>query len=42
MITWEVVTDKVEAEKREAETAADVRAVNQLLLALGAAARFAM
>ena len=35
MITWEVVTEKVEAEKREAETAADVRAVNQLLLALG-------
>src|SRR5271166_5323513 len=30
MITWEVVTDKVEAEKREAETAADIRAVNQL------------
>ena len=35
MITWEVVTDKVETEKREAETAADIRAVNQLLLALG-------
>ncbi len=35
MITWEVVTDKVEAEKREAETAADIRAVNQLLLAVG-------
>ena len=35
MITWEVVTEKLAAEKREAETAADVRAVNQLLLALG-------
>ena len=35
MITWEVVTDKVEAEKREGEMAADIRAVNQLLLALG-------
>ncbi len=35
MITWEVVTEKVEAKRREAETAADIRAVNQLLLALG-------
>ena len=35
MITWEVVTAKVEMAKREAETAADIRAVNQLLLALG-------
>ena len=35
MITWEVVTEKVETAKREAETAADIRAVNQLLLALG-------
>ena len=35
MITWEVVTDKVETQKREAEMAADIRAVNQLLLALG-------
>jgi methyl-accepting chemotaxis protein len=35
MITWEVVTKKVETEKREAETAADIRAVNQLLIALG-------
>ena len=35
MITWEVVTEKVEMAKREAETGADVRAVNQLLLALG-------
>ena len=42
MITWEVVTEKVEAEKREAETAADIRAVNQLLLALGVAARSVM
>ena len=35
MITWEIVTEKVATEKREAETAADIRAVNQLLLALG-------
>jgi methyl-accepting chemotaxis protein len=35
MITWDVVTDKVATEKREAEMAADIRAVNQLLLALG-------
>ncbi|MHB1558250.1 MAG: GAF domain-containing protein [Isosphaeraceae bacterium] len=31
MITWEVITEKVETARREAETAADVRAVNQLL-----------
>ena len=35
MISWEVITEKIEAQKREAETGADVRAVNQLLLALG-------
>jgi methyl-accepting chemotaxis protein len=35
MITWEVVTERVATEKREAETAADIRAVNQLLLAMG-------
>jgi methyl-accepting chemotaxis protein len=35
MITWEVVTEKVISAKREAETAADVKAINQLLLALG-------
>jgi methyl-accepting chemotaxis protein len=35
MITWEIVTEKIEAQKREAETSADIRAVNQLLLALG-------
>ncbi len=35
MITWEVVTDKLEAQRREAETGADIRAVNQLLLAVG-------
>jgi methyl-accepting chemotaxis protein len=35
MITWEVVTEKLEAQRREAETGADIRAVNQLLLALG-------
>lgn len=37
MITWEVITEKVETARREAETAADVRAVNQLLLAIGRA-----
>ena len=37
MITWEVVTEKIETQEREAETAADIRAVNQLLLAPGAA-----
>ncbi len=35
MITWEVITEQVETQRREAETAADVRAVNQLLMALG-------
>jgi methyl-accepting chemotaxis protein len=35
MITWEVITEKVETARREAELAADTRAVNQLLLALG-------
>jgi len=35
MIAWEVVTEKVQTAKREAETAADIKAVNQLLLALG-------
>ncbi len=35
MISWEVITEKIEAQKREAETGADIRAVNQLLLALG-------
>jgi methyl-accepting chemotaxis protein len=35
MIAWEVVTEKVQIAKREAETAADIKAVNQLLLALG-------
>ncbi len=35
MIAWEVVTEKVQTAKREAETATDIRAVNQLLLALG-------
>jgi methyl-accepting chemotaxis protein len=35
MIAWEVVTERVQTAKREAETAADIKAVNQLLLALG-------
>jgi len=37
MLTWEIVTEKVEAEAREAEQAANVGAVNQVLLALGRA-----
>jgi methyl-accepting chemotaxis protein len=37
MVNWDVITEKVAAEKREAELAADTRAVNQLLLALGRA-----
>ena len=39
MITWEVVTEKLALERREAEASADTRAVNQLLLALGGAER---
>lgn len=35
MIAWEVVTEKVETARREAESAADIKAVNQLLLAVG-------
>ncbi len=37
MITWEIITEKVETARREAETAADTRAVNQLLVATGRA-----
>ena len=37
MLTWEVVTDQLAAKRREAETAMDTNAVNQLLLALGQA-----
>ena len=37
MLTWEVVTEQVEAKQREAETAADTDAINQLLVALGQA-----
>ena len=37
MLTWEVVTDKVEAAAREAEMAANTSAVNQVLLSLGQA-----
>jgi methyl-accepting chemotaxis protein len=37
MLTWEVVTDKIEAKKRETEAALDTSAVNQLLVALGQA-----
>jgi methyl-accepting chemotaxis protein len=37
MLTWEVVTAKLEAERRESETVADTSAVNGLLMALGRA-----
>jgi methyl-accepting chemotaxis protein len=37
MLTWEVVTAKIDGERREAETATDTAAVNGLLLALGQA-----
>jgi methyl-accepting chemotaxis protein len=37
MLTWEVVTEQTNAKLREAETAADTNALNQLLLALGQA-----
>jgi methyl-accepting chemotaxis protein len=37
MLTWDVVTEKVEAEAREKELTADTRAINRLLLALGRA-----
>jgi methyl-accepting chemotaxis protein len=37
MITWEVVTEKLEAKAREEELVANTTAVNQLLLALGRA-----
>ena len=37
MLTWDIVTEKLETEAREAEMAADTAAVNQLLLALGRA-----
>jgi methyl-accepting chemotaxis protein len=35
MLTWEVVTAKIEAERREAEAVADTAGVNGLVLALG-------
>ena len=37
MLTWEVVTEQIAAKEREAETAADMNALNQLLVALGEA-----
>jgi methyl-accepting chemotaxis protein len=37
MLTWEIVTEKVEARKREEDMAADTGAVNQLLIAIGRA-----
>jgi methyl-accepting chemotaxis protein len=38
MLTWDLVTEQLATEAREKELAADTRAVNQLLLALGRAA----
>jgi methyl-accepting chemotaxis protein len=37
MLTWDLITEKLEAEQREKELAADTGAVNTLLLALGRA-----
>jgi methyl-accepting chemotaxis protein len=37
MLTWEVVTAKIDAERREAEAAIDTAAVNGLLMGLGRA-----
>ncbi len=37
MLTWDLVTERLEATAREAELAADTRAINQLLLAVGRA-----
>ena len=37
MLTWDVVTQKIEAKRREEEAAADTTALNTLLLALGKA-----
>jgi methyl-accepting chemotaxis protein len=39
MLTWDIVTEKVETEAREAEMATDTKAVNQVLLALGRSAK---
>ena len=37
MLTWDIVTEKLQAEAREAEMAADTGAINQLLQAIGRA-----
>ena len=37
MLTWDIVTEKLRAEAREAEMASDTEAINQLLLRLGQA-----
>ena len=37
MLTWDIVTEKLEAEAREAEMAADTAAINQLLAGMGQA-----
>jgi methyl-accepting chemotaxis protein len=37
MLTWDIVTEKIQTEAREAEMAADTNAVNQLLMAIGQA-----
>src|SRR5262249_49579758 len=34
MLTWDIVTEKIATEAREAEASADIQAVNRLLLAL--------
>ncbi len=35
MLTWDIVTERIETEAREAELATDTTAINRLLLALG-------
>ncbi len=37
MLTWDIVTERLQAEAREAEMAADTAAINQLLQAIGRA-----
>jgi methyl-accepting chemotaxis protein len=37
MLTWDIVTEKIQTEAREAELAADTNAVNQILIAMGSA-----
>jgi methyl-accepting chemotaxis protein len=37
MLTWDIITEKIESEKREKDLAADTNAINSLLVALGRA-----